>query len=100
LGGQNAALSDILAAVALQTGRRAPRVKLPRGAIYPLAYVAEVLARRSGREPFVTVDGLRMSKNLMFFTSVKAERELGYQARPYAEGIKDAIAWFRQAGRL
>jgi dihydroflavonol-4-reductase len=100
LGGQNAALSDILAAVALQTGRRAPRVKLPRGAIYPLAYVAEVLARRSGREPFVTVDGLRMSKNLMFFTSAKAERELGYQARPYAEGIKDAIAWFRQAGRL
>ena len=100
LGGQNAALSDILAAVALQTGRRAPRIKLPRGAIYPVAYVAERLARHTGREPFVTVDGLRMSKNLMFFTSAKAEREFGYQARPYAEGIKDAIAWFRQAGRL
>jgi dihydroflavonol-4-reductase len=100
LGGQNAALSDILAAVALQTGRKAPRMKLPRGAIYPVAYVAERLARHTGREPFVTVDGLRMSKNLMFFTSAKAERELGYQARPYAEGIKDAIDWFRQAGRL
>jgi dihydroflavonol-4-reductase len=100
LGGQNAALSGILAAVALQTGRKAPRLKLPRGAIYPIAYVAERLARRSGREPFVTVDGLRMSKNRMFFTSAKAERELGYKARPYAEGIRDAIAWFRQAGRL
>lgn len=100
LGGQNAALSDILATVAQQTGRRAPRMKLPRSAIYPVAYVAEALARRSGREPFVTVDGLRMSKNRMFFTSAKAERELGYRARPYAEGIKDAIAWFRQAGRL
>jgi dihydroflavonol-4-reductase len=100
LGGQNAALSDILAAVALQTGRKAPRMRLPRGAIYPVAYVAERLARHTGREPFVTVDGLRMSKNLMFFTSAKAERELGYRARPYAEGIKDAIAWFRQAGRL
>jgi dihydroflavonol-4-reductase len=100
LGGQNASLSDILATVAQQTGRKAPRVKLPRGAIYPVAYVAQVLARRSGREPFVTVDGLRMSKNLMFFTSAKAERELGYKARPYAEGIKDAIEWFRKAGRL
>ena len=100
LGGQNASLSDILATVAQQTGRRAPRVKLPRGAIYPVAYVAEALARRSGREPFVTVDGLRMSKNRMFFTSAKAERELGYRARPYAEGIKDAIAWFKKAGRL
>jgi len=100
LGGQNASLSDILATVAQQTGRKAPRMKIPRGAIYPIAYVAEALARRTGREPFVTVDGLRMSKNLMFFTSAKAERELGYRARPYAEGIKDAIDWFRQSGRL
>ena len=100
LGGQNASLSDILATVAQQTGRKAPRMKIPRGAIYPFAYVAEAVARRTGREPFITVDGLRMSKNLMFFTSAKAERELGYRARPYAEGIKDAIDWFRQIGRL
>jgi len=100
LGGQNAALSEILATVAQEVGRRPPRLKIPRGAIYPLAYVAEAVARRSGREPFVTVDGLKMAKNRMFFTSAKAERELGYKARPYAEGIRDAIAWFRKAGRL
>ena len=100
LGGQNASLSEILAEVARQTGRRPPRIKIPRGAIYPLAYAAEAVAQRTGREPFVTVDGLRMSKKRMFFTAAKAERELGYKARPYAEGIRDAIAWFRQAGRL
>jgi len=100
LGGQNAGLSDILATVAQQTGRKPPRIKLPRAAIYPVALAAEAVARRTGREPFVTVDGLKMSKNLMFFTSAKAESELGYRARPYAEGIKDAIAWFREAGRL
>ena len=100
LGGQNAGLSEILATVAQQTGRRPPRLKLPRRAIYPVAYVAEAVARRSGREPFITVDGLKMSKNLMFFTSAKAENELGYRARPYAEGIRDAIDWFRKVGRL
>lgn len=100
LGGQNAALSDILVTVARMAGRKPPRAKIPRGAIYPVAYLAEALARRSGREPFITVDGLRMSKNRMFFTSAKAERELGFRARPYAEGIKDAIDWFRKAGRL
>jgi dihydroflavonol-4-reductase len=41
-----------------------------------------------------------MSKNRMFFTAAKAERELGYNARPYAEAITDAINWFRQAGYL
>ncbi len=100
LGGQNAALSEILGVVAREAGRKAPRMKLPRGAVYPVALIAEAMARRTGREPFVTVDGLKMSKNMMFFTSAKAERELGYHARPYAEGIRDAIAWFREAGRL
>ncbi len=41
-----------------------------------------------------------MSKNRMYFASAKAERELGYKARPYAEAIRDAIAWFRRAGYL
>ncbi|MGA7973154.1 MAG: NAD-dependent dehydratase, partial [Pseudolabrys sp.] len=100
LGGQNATLSDILAVVAGEMGRKAPKIKIPRSAIVPLAVAAEMVARRTGKEPFVTLDGLRMSKNRMFFTAAKAERELGYTARPYAEGIKDAIAWFQRAGYL
>jgi dihydroflavonol-4-reductase len=36
----------------------------------------------------------------MFFTSAKASRELGYRARPHAEGLRDAIGWFRDAGYL
>jgi dihydroflavonol-4-reductase len=36
----------------------------------------------------------------MYVVSTKAQRELGYEARPYAEGIKDAIAWFKHAGYL
>jgi dihydroflavonol-4-reductase len=100
LGGQNASLSEILTAIALQTGRRSPRIKLPRAAVLPVAFVAQTLARRTGREPFVTVDGLRMSKNRMFFSAAKAERELGFRARPYADGIRDAIEWFRHAGYL
>jgi dihydroflavonol-4-reductase len=31
----------------------------------------------------------------MFFTSAKAERELGIRPRPYSEGLRDAIDWFR-----
>jgi dihydroflavonol-4-reductase len=100
LAGQNASLSEILKTVAEQLGRRPPRIKIPRAAVVPLAVVAELMARRSGREPLITRDGLRMSKNRMFFSAAKAERELGFHARPYAEGIRDAIDWFRQAGYL
>jgi dihydroflavonol-4-reductase len=34
----------------------------------------------------------------MFFTAAKAERELGFRARPYRDGLRDAIEWFTQAG--
>jgi len=100
LGGQNASFADILRVVAETVGRRPPRVKIPRRAVIPLALAAEAIARRTGREPFVTMDGLRMAKNRMYFQTAKAERELGYKARPFAEGIRDAIAWFRQEGYL
>jgi dihydroflavonol-4-reductase len=100
LGGQNASLAEILATVAEAVGRRPPRIRIPRRALMPFAHVSEAIARRTGREPMLTLDGLRMSKNKMFFSSVKAERELGYRARPYREGITDAIEWFRRAGYL
>ncbi len=100
LGGQNVNFCDMLADISAQVGRRAPRWRLPHGMMTPLAYAAEGMARITGREPFLTRDGLRMSKYRMFFNSAKAERELGFRARPYREGLVDAIKWFGQAGYL
>ena len=47
-----------------------------------------------------TVDALRMAKYRMFFSSAKAVRELGYGARPSVEALSDAVAWFRDAGKI
>lgn len=100
LGGANVALAQMLADIARLVGRRAPRLQLPRRLLYPAAYVAEGLAAFTGREPLLTVDGLKMARHRMFFTSGKAERELDYRPRPYVEGLADAIAWFRTAGYI
>lgn len=100
LGGQNLSLRELLAEIARLTGRRAPRIRLPRAPLYPLAMAAEAVARLTGKEPLLTVDALNMSRYRMFFTSAKAERELGYHARPCQEGVADALAWFRSAGYL
>ena len=100
LGGENLSLQQMLADIAGLAGRKPPTIKLPRGPLYPLAIGAELYAKFSGKEPFVTVDGLRMSKNKMYFTSAKAERELGYKARPYGEGLSHALDWFRENGYL
>jgi dihydroflavonol-4-reductase len=100
LGGQDVLFSDMLAEIAAMVGRSPPRWRLPRRLIAPLAYAAEGIARVTGREPLLTKDGLRMSEHRMFFSSAKAERELGYRARPHREGLADAIEWFDRAGYL
>jgi dihydroflavonol-4-reductase len=100
LGGEDVRLRDMLALVAPLVGRKPPRVRLPRAPLYPLAFGAEAFARLSGKEPFLTVDALKMSKYFMYFSSAKAKAELGFQARPFVRGIEDAIRWFRQAGYI
>jgi dihydroflavonol-4-reductase len=97
LGGSNVPLAELLADVAGLVGRSPPRVRLPRRLMFPVAIAAEALARFTDREPLITVDGLRMARLRMFFTSARAERELGYRARPYQDGLRDAIEWFRAA---
>ncbi|MDJ0611640.1 MAG: NAD-dependent epimerase/dehydratase family protein [Kiloniellales bacterium] len=101
LGGSDMTLAEILAEIAALVGRKAPKVKLPHDLIMPLAYGAEAWARLRGKgEPFATVDGIRMAKKLMYFSSRKAERELGYESRPPVEALRDAVDWFRAGGYL
>jgi dihydroflavonol-4-reductase len=100
LGGENMSLAEILAAVSQAVGRHPPRLRIPHAALFPVAFGAELAARVTGREPFVTLDGIRMSRKKMYFTSQKAASELGYNPRPAREAIADAVSWFRTNGYL
>ncbi len=100
LGGEDVRLKDMLAAICALVGRRPPRLQLPRAPLYPLAWCSEAVARYTGNEPMLTVDALNMSKYHMFFSSKKAQDELGFTARPYQQAIADAVAWFRQSGYI
>jgi dihydroflavonol-4-reductase len=100
LGGQDVRLATLLADIAALAGRSPPTIRIPRTILYPLALAAEAKARLTKREPFLTLDGLRMSKYHMFFSSAKAQRDLGYEARPYREALADAMHWFAANGYL
>jgi dihydroflavonol-4-reductase len=99
LGGENMTLREIFTAIAKLSDRPPPRFRAPLGLVLPVAYAAEAWARLSGREPFVTVDGVKLAGKWMFFSSAKAERELGYRPRPAIEALRDAVAWFRESAQ-
>ena len=100
LGGQDVPLSAMLAEIARILRRKPPKVELPVAPLFPLAWAAEQWARVSGKEPFLTMDSLRMARHKMYYTSAKAERELGYAARPYPEALAAALDWFRAQGMI
>ncbi len=95
LGGENLSLKEILDLIAILSGRRPPRIRLPHSVLLPFAYLAEgwgrVLRARNLR---LTVDSVRMARKRMYYSSDKARRDLGYAPRPAAEALQDAVAWF------
>jgi dihydroflavonol-4-reductase len=100
LGGQDMTLREILTEIAQLVGRKPPSVRLPSAVVMPIAYIAEAVARVTGRSTRVTVEGVRMARKRMFFSSAKAARELGYQWRAPTQAFGDAIAWLREEGLL
>jgi len=100
LGGEDMSLQTILAQIAGLTGRKPPRIRLPYGVVLPMAYLAEGFAKLSGRSGRLTLEGVRMSRKRMFFSSDKAVRDLGYRWRPPQEAFADALRWFRERGLL
>jgi dihydroflavonol-4-reductase len=99
LGGENRTLQWILETVAELTGQRPPRIRLPHWFVTPIAYIWEGVTRLRGHgEPMLTVDSVRMASKLMYFSSEKARRELGYTPRPAVEALRDEIEWFYKHG--
>ncbi len=99
LGGENLTLKQILDTLAKITGLPSPKVKLP----YAFAFAAGVFGEMiTGRmlhgEPRATVDTVRMGKKMMFASSYKAERELGWKIVPVEDALRRAVEWFRGNG--
>jgi dihydroflavonol-4-reductase len=95
LGGEDMSLQDILITVASMSNGKPPRVRIPYALAYGVALVAEMLAVLTrGDEPLATREGVRMSKKIMYFSSDKARRELGYAPRPALAALQDAVDWF------
>ncbi len=95
LGGDNMTLCKILFEIAAITGRRPPVARIPVSAAFAVALIAEGWSRLIDREPFVTLDSVRLARKTMFYSSEKAIQALGYAPREARQALTDAIGWFR-----
>lgn len=99
LGGENLTLKQILDRLAAITGLKSPTVKLPYAFAFATGVVDEmVTGRLLSREPRATIDAVRMGRKMMFVTSAKAERELGWRTLPVEAALRRSVDWFRANG--
>ncbi len=99
LGGENLTLKQFLDKMAAMTGLPSPTMKVPHSVAMTFAFFDEwITGRLRGQEPRATLEAVRMGKKKMFASSAKAERELGYQARPIDAALRAAVEWFRANG--
>ena len=101
LGHQNLTLAEIFAKLALISGIRAPRWRLPYYPILGLAYLNEFWSTWiTRRPPKVPLTAVKMARKFMFFDSQKAIRELGLPQTPVDQALQDAVDWFRHHGYI
>jgi dihydroflavonol-4-reductase len=95
LGGENLTLKQILDRMSAITGLPSPTVKVPHTVAMAFAFFDEnFTGKLRGKEPRATVEAVRMGKKMMFASSSKAERELGFQVVPIYNALRAAIEWF------
>lgn len=95
LGGENLTLKQILDRMSAITGLPSPTVKVPHTVAMAFAFFDENFTGKLRRkEPRATVEAVRMGKKMMFASSAKAERELGFQVLPIYNALRAAIEWF------
>ena len=99
LGGENLTLKQILDRMSAITGLPSPTMKVPHGVAMTFAFFDETITGKiRGKEPRATVEAVRMGKKMMFASSAKAERELGFQVLPIYPALRAAIDWFTAYG--
>jgi dihydroflavonol-4-reductase len=99
LGGENLTFKQILDKLGKIAGLPSPNVKLPYMVAFAAGVFGEVITGRMlGGEPRATIDTVRMGRKMMFASSDKAERELGWKIVPVEDALRRAVDWFRANG--
>ena len=99
LGGENLTLKQILDKMSAITGLPSPTMRVPHSVAMIFALCDQTITgKMRGQEPRATVEAVRMGKKMMFVSSAKAERELGFRIVPVYAALRSAIDWFRAHG--
>lgn len=98
LGGENLTLKQMLDVLAKITGLPAPTLKIPHGLALSAAYASTIFSRMIGKEPGITIEGVKIAQHMMFVDCTRAQKELGFKAGPVSAALDRAVRWYEANG--
>ena len=79
---------------------RAPRLRVGLQLVRRMAPFSAALVRTFGGRPQVTPDSIHALLHHQDVSTEKAQRELNYRPRPFAETLRDTLDWFVASGHV
>jgi dihydroflavonol-4-reductase len=98
LGGDRVTIPEYFRLICDLSGRRGPRLRLPRWLMLSLGLGFSCL-HKLGKQtvPFTFTQARQLVGRYGWYSSEKARQELGYTWRPAREAVAAAVEWFRSA---
>ncbi|MFY9822574.1 MAG: NAD-dependent epimerase/dehydratase family protein [Thermoanaerobaculia bacterium] len=100
LGGENVTQGEFYATVGRLFGAKIPSLRMPDFLAKAAGALQKGWAQLRGTTPQLTPDLVDVYRHDWAYDSSRAETELGYRARPLAEGLGTTAAWLRESGQI
>ncbi len=99
LGYKNMTLVGVFELLQAISGVRAPKLKIPMWVALAAGYLDELVeGRLLRREPYIPLEGLKVSRKPMYVKCEKAVSELGLPQSPVEGALQKSVKWFRDHG--
>ena len=92
LAGEDLAFSELLAHLERLSGRDMPKRRIPYALAALTAHIGDRIARLTGPPPAASIEGVRSAKCPPAFDASLARSLLGWQPRPAAKALEEAVA--------
>lgn len=95
LTGEDVSYRKMREVIAAEMGEPKPCIPIPTAVLRLVARLADFVSRFTKRKPRISLPMAGFLPFELYYSSAKAQRELGWTYRPFSDSVKRAVAWYR-----
>lgn len=98
VAGENLTIKQVFELIAKEAGVPAPKMKLPKFALKTLGWIGDTILEPMGIKGPLSAETANTSSMYHWFSSEKAQKELGLKPTPATKAISESVRWMIDNG--